>query len=339
MGKTFDSLPKLDGKPSSGGWFGGALGNLDEECKKSGSTNICITALLALRCKQLDPIGLGCALNAPKVPGVLDITRYKVKLTGSDGVEKEYNLPVIFTRKLMTLILDPKVQSYLEDLPKSLQASLQNKARFSLFDFTRSYAGTSEKAIEWLAVIFQDTSWVRLNHRYLIEKLVPVDAQGEPRRDEVDPKVFRALLRMNEALEFLLPENFFESGAFQFVDLYPGAAGDTQNLNYTLYHYYPMAYLAAGVNARGAGERFSFFLSFLFNAEYEFQSLAPDRWPFNLPNPGNYNVPQLKDLYAGYAGALFGINRVSGKGFTAFSAEFNRSPLNQLRSFLFAIPQ
>jgi hypothetical protein len=341
---AFDPPNRSDAlRANSGGWLGGSLEKISDQCKNPGTTNLCLTALLGFRCKQLSLFmpflpGNTCALSGSIVPRVLDITRFKVKLLSSNGGEVEYNLPVIYTEKLLSLIQDKKVQLFLEELSDELRLVTMSEKPFSLFSFTLRYAGTSEKTIEWLAVLFQDTSWVRLQHRFLESRLLGENSDAS----NVDPDLYRTLLRLGECLDFLQPEEMHQSGSHRYIKLYPENAGDTSSLNVLFYHYYPMAYLSQEMLRRGNSVKMSFFLSYLFNAEYEFQTLDSARWPLQVPRPFKFNESEggkLKDLYGGYLGALYGVKRVSKGTFNGYAKEFSTSPAWHLRRLMFAMPQ
>ena len=316
------------------------LGKLSDRCESAKSTDLCVAALLAYRCKQLNlfvpALGNPCVATALAVPKVLQILRTDVILEDADGKPTPFNLPLIYAPRLRELIQDPKVQAYLSDLAPALRSALHEKIPFSLYAFTFRYAGERATAIDWLAVLFQDTSWVKLSYRYLARTLLPsADENAVPK-----PELYGALVRLNEVLDLLEPDALAAADPKGQIHLYPEGlgAGDTFALGRTPYHYYPMAKLALELERGGAGERRAFFLAYLFNAEYEFQTLDPQRWPLRVPAPTApltaSGALRLRDVYAGYLGALFGISRERRGNFADFAREFAESPFHQLQRLL-----
>lgn len=330
--------------PKGGNWAGGSLSKISDKCSEQSTTALCIAALLAYRCKQMDPFlifGNLCSIAAAEVPSVLDISRIKIQLPNEEGGVTEFNPPLIYTEKLLSLIQNKDVQNYLDDLPGLMKKAFLKQEKFNLFQFTLTRAKTTDLAIEWLAVLLQDTSGVKLPVRFLSDRFIPKDPDSS---GSIDRDLFRTLLRLEETLDLLEPSNFIRSGAQKFIKLYPESVSDAESINPKLYHFYPMAYLSQRMinGGFGFGPRQSFFLSYLFNADYEFQNISPDRWPLRLPAPLPFNsqtVEKLSDVYTGFKGALFGTKRNSKLNLLTFTKEFSFNPDAQLRRFFLSIPK
>ncbi len=75
---------------------------------------------------------------------------------------------VFFVNELTTLWRNPKVQNYLLELRENLELlQRQLLKNFDLYQFTLEYFGNKQKAVEILAVMFQDTSGLMAPLTYL----------------------------------------------------------------------------------------------------------------------------------------------------------------------------
>lgn len=273
-----------------------------EFCKTAKWAKTCLDLLLTYRCNQYSlPLpAVGCTAAASQFVNSLSIQKIDVKVPGDGGTVETYNLPVIFTKELEVLIQEPKVQAYLEGLLPAIRSAEKANVNFNLYEYTLSKTGNKPFiALGLIAVLFQDTSFVQIQAAYL-EKL-----HAEKRIKSDTWKFIQSIRYISEYLDYPNMNEVNKTGWFQ---MYPRIGTLNKDLNYSLYHFYPMAYTAALLSASN-GKRLGFFIPFLFNTDYEFQDLDPEMWPFNHPRPFKI-TPNLEwkmiDIYSGLVGGMFG---------------------------------
>lgn len=333
--------PEANGEKKPSWSFAGGISGLNEFCEKDANTDFCLRALYGYRCTQLSIpypfIGNFCTIAGSLTVKLLNITRFESDIADRNtGEVKRYQIPVIFHEALDRLTTQKNIQNYLADLASALRKSVRDESPFSLYAFTRAKAGSDAEAVRWLALLLQDTSWVKNHFRYLTRN-IESDGSGD-----VDPDFYRAMLDLYEVLTILDPDAIRKSRINRFIRLYPEAIGATElDLNPSIYHFYPMAYIAMLTRKSGVNVRLSAYTSFMFNTEYELRSFPSSRWPLRLPASfqNNPNDPaqtwRLQDIYGGYAGAQFGTGQIrSALSFKDFRIQFSKNPAGFLRNQL-----
>jgi len=329
--------PEANGEKKPSWSFAGGFGDLNEFCEKDANTDFCLRALYSYRCTQLAIpypfIGNLCTAAGSLTVKLLDITRFQSDIADRDtGEVKRYQIPVIFHEALDQLVLQKKIQAYLATLAAALRKSVRDESPFSLYAFTKQQAGSDAEAIRWLALLLQDTSWVKNHFRYLTRN-IESDGSGD-----VDPDFYRAMLDLYEILNILDPDAIRRSRINRFIRLYPEAIGASElDLNPSIYHFYPMAYVSILSRRAGMSARMASYTSFMFNTEYELRSFPNSRWPLRLP-ASFLNDPKdpaqtwrLQDIYGGYAGAQFGAGQIrQALSFKDFRLQFSKMPVGFL---------
>lgn len=307
-----------------------------EFCKTDKWAKTCLDLLITYRCTQYTfPMpGLGCVAAGSQFVGLLSMKKIDVKITDTDGKVQTYNLPVIFTRELEKLIVDPKVQAYLDGLmPAMMQAEKENIS-FNLFDYTMSKTGNNAFiATGLIAILFQDTSFVEIQAAYL-EQLHAAK--------KIAASTWKSIQQIRYICDYLSPENMAEINKTGWFQMYPRIGTLNKDLHATLYHFYPMAFTASILSVSN-GDRLGFFIPFLFNADYEFQTLDAERWPFNHPRPFEItpaNEWSVSDIYNGFLGARFGAGLLKKDSdqvpFRTFAKDLAKNPFGFMQNQFWA---
>lgn len=307
----------------------------EETCKSSDKKSAeCLSMLLNYRCVQLSllvgPLA-DCQQAAASFVKSFDMTLYEAK--AYDG--KTYKLPVIFKTKLLALIKDTKAQEFLSQLDLKLGEASRERTPFNLYYNTYLLSGSHSKAAEYLAVFFQDTSWTQWQVKYLEDHTA--------RLGTVPTRVSIAIRNLKSLATFLEGDNLSKNQYRTWFTLYPIVRDTKLNdvLNLNSYHFYPMTYLTHLLVKSGASKHMAFYLPFLFNTDYELREVDASRWPMQFPEPfellPKYNW-MMQDIYAGYTGALFGINGLSNaRSFQQLSADIASAPTGTLRSLFWGL--
>ena len=301
-------------------------------CQDSLSSETCLSFLLTEKCKLYGASSFGqsrtyqCMTAANTFLEMFDMGTIDIKITDTE-VKTYY---IAFSKDLQALLKDFEVQWYLHDLAADLKSAYENEGKvFSLWDYTLKRAKTSEKALHWIAVLFQDTS--RLDDyteefqrapflSYLFSKNKSlISAQ----RDQLD--------QITTILDYVA------TGKADQIHLYP--SGLDKNLSGGFYHFYTIAWAARLMANDGVSEEMAYFIPMLFNSIYEFREYTYSGWPIKDPKrPYIVHTDMLdpsikeevspewsiRDLYTGYVGALWGANHLkNAQNYQGFKAKIN----------------
>lgn len=283
---------------------GGLKSKLDF-CRTGKWAPTCLTALMIYRCNQYAfPLSATrCEVTAAEFVRFLDIKKIDVTINTTEGPES-YNLPVIFTTELNQLIQDSQVQDFLTTLMPVIRDHEKSQSPFNLWNYTLKKANNDQlKALQWLGVLFQDTSFIQVAVAYLNISF------KEKRIPENTFKAIQALKYLSEYLDY---PNMIVVNQSKWFSLYPEVAHLDCDLNYyKIYHFYPIAYAAKKLNNDPlSSARLNYFMPFLFNADYKFQTMDAENWPFKHPRPfviKPEDMSGLSDIYQGLAGGLWAV--------------------------------
>lgn len=290
----------------------------------------CLYGLFVYRCTQyafpLTPYG--CTIAASSFVDMLDMKR--VTITTDDG--KTYNLPVIFTTKIVKLIQTSEVQTNIRELLAVLKESANEKKKFDFLKWVQAKnKGNKLKTLEWIAVLLQDTSPAQLQIAYL-DLIAKQGKFSEATKAAIDD--------LSELCFFLSNENLTKENYRSWLTLYPHGKNLDAELTPLIYHFYPMSYLALRLQNAGYGSRLGSLMPFLFNTEYELQSLDPEMWPLRHPRPEKIDLEKdyikwkMRDMYGGMAGALWGVNNLKkAPGLVTFQKEYAKSPFRTMQYY------
>lgn len=335
---------------SSKGWKSkGALASKIEDAA-SGAFQGLVILLLKQRCgyyhevswkKLLSSFTVSlpeCTKGAEDLVSVLNSTRRTAENGAVGGA--------VFPDALEQLARSQEIKDYLRAILSQAHQVIRNVRKLNLWEATFEKTGRdSSKALEWIALLFQDSSKTQASISYLRTVL------GEPYEETIDllEEVNAVLKRNPQAVEYYPP----------FVQ--------QQVHSKAYYHFYVIGYLALRLQKESAISReMATFLPFMFNTLYESltNKLAPGvsfvpmrtdqiEWKkveemithqFLFPTDpapfeGEKYSHALEDIYLGYAGSYFALygeerSRKELKNFGDFSNDFAKDPYLLMRSLL-----
>ena len=270
-------------------------------CRQQRWAKICLNTLLTYRCHQYFNLTspIEAQLCSAAAQTMVDYLDYKTVQVIEDN--KIYRFKIIFTNELRSLIKNPKVQNYLRSLAIDLKTAMRRHEPFDLFKYTLKYSKNRDTALKWIAILFQDTTFSRVQVTYLEELQLTHDE-------------WEAKEAMKEVALLLEPKNLTKEKFQSWLKLYPGIDGNDLNsyLNPSFYHFYPMALVASHLKQNQWTKNYAFMIPFTLNSDYEFQTLDPDRWPWRHPAPFKITSNldwKMRDIYSGLVGSLFGAGR------------------------------
>ncbi len=287
---------------------------LKEYCDGKG-IRACLHGVLLYKCANysgFNPLSrreVNCEFAAGELVDLVDFDLAPLK----DGEANQ----VVFKSKLGEILALPSTYDYLAWIPTHVENAMKDGSRFRLWEYTLRWTGYDEKkALEWIAVLFQDTQSNRIFTDY---------ARIHGKR--VSPKLAEAWDEAIEALSYAALTDPKDLDYRMFVRPYPQV--DTENLNAGFYHFYFTAYLASELRRKGHSEAASFFVPFLLNSLYEFYEM-PRKYLLSDPNPfdakGRYAY-KTTDLYSGYVASLWALGRYSeAQSFEKFCADLSAHP-------------
>ncbi len=299
-------------------------------CRKQNWAKTCLNTLLTYRCGQyfdiLSPVKTQlCSASAYSMIDYLD---YKTVQVIENN--KIYRFKVIFTNQLKSLINNPIVQKYLSSLAVDLSEAMKFHEPFDLYQYTLKYAKDRDSAILWLGILFQDTTFSRVQVQYLED----LDSNRKLSHKERQIKEL-----MKEIAIMLEPKNLVKEDYQKWLKLYPDLKGNDLNsyLNPSFYHFYPIALMATHLRQNSWSKGYAALLPFALNSDYEFQTLDPDNWPWRHPAPFEVTSNlewKMRDIYTGLVASLFGANKESlTPAFLTFKTKFAANPFGTMKEW------
>jgi hypothetical protein len=301
-------------------------------CRKQVFAKTCLTTLLSYRCSQyyypfLPHKSQLCSASAGSMINYMD---FKTVQVIEDN--KIYRFKIIFSNKLKKLINTPLVQKYLSSLAIDLKRAMTYHQPFDLYNYTLKFAQNRDTAILWLGILFQDTTFSRVQVQYLED----LDASGK-----LTPIERQIKKRMKEIAIMLEPKNLERENYRAWLKLYPSLNGIDLNafLNPTFYHFYPIALMATHLKNGFWTKDYAFLVPFALNSDYEFQTLDPENWPWRHPDPFQITAKlewKMRDIYTGLVASLFGAQKETlTPSYEAFSQRFSANPFKTMREWAY----
>lgn len=173
----------------------------------------------------------------------------------------------------------------------------QKKSAPNLWEISLTFFGSEFEAARALAVLFQDTSHVKLHLAYL-------EISGQQGTTSWFDSNRELLGRTIDTMNMVLDANGED---FQAL-FYPRNV--QAKLNRTIYHFYVPTYLSMALKKRGVPERFSFIAPLMMTLTYEFVTAAPD-FRYLLKDPAVVEEYSLGDIFGSYNGISFASGRMN----------------------------
>ncbi len=206
---------------------------------------------------------------------------------------------VAFKKDFLRLLSEQKIETYLELVNSEMTKYLigQKKTAPNLWEMSLNFFGSEFEAARALAVLFQDTSHVKLHLAYL-------EISGQQGTTSWFDSNRELLGRTIDTMNMVLDANGED---FQAL-FYPRNV--QAKLNRTIYHFYVPTYLSMALKRRGVPERFSFIAPLMMTLTYEFVTAAPD-FRYLLKDPAVVEEYSLGDIFGSYNGISFASGRMS----------------------------
>lgn len=199
---------------------------------------------------------------------------------------------VAFKKDFLRLLSEQKTEDFLD----LVNSEMTSNPSANLWNLALKFYGNEFEAARALAVLFQDTSHVKLHLAYL-------EMSGAQGTTSYFDRNRELLGRTIDTINMVLDMN---GDNFQSL-FYPEAVQG--KLHRTLYHFYVPTYLSLALKKKGVPERFAFIAPLMMTLTYEFVTAAPDfRNLFN--DPATVGDWSLGDIYGGYNGVSFGTSRM-----------------------------
>lgn len=204
---------------------------------------------------------------------------------------------IAFKKDLLKLLSDEKTGNYLRLINDEMTKFLigEKFTTPNLWELSVAFYGNEFEAAKSLAVLFQDTSSVKLHLAYF-------EVSGQRSQSNwFDPN--REILgRTIDTINMVLDANGENFQALFYPKSAPG------KLKGAIYHFYVPTYLSMALKKKGVPARFSFIAPLMMTLTYEFVT-AGDDFRYLFKDPATISEWSLGDIFTGYNGASFGVER------------------------------
>lgn len=201
---------------------------------------------------------------------------------------------VAFKQKLITLLSDEKTKTYLYDLNQKLYEYLLNdKEEFNVWELSKKHFDNDYSAAMAIAVLFQDTSTLKLHLGYL-DHTRPTGTEMYESNKELLSRVIDTINLILDTSE----ENYRKL-------FYPD---EIQNdLNRNIYHFYVPLFLAKALERDKVSKNDAFTATLMLTLSYEFIT-SSGNYKYILKDPEKIeNTHTVRDIFGGYCGSMIGI--------------------------------
>ncbi len=204
---------------------------------------------------------------------------------------------VAFKNDFLKLLGETKTTVYLQDLQEQLSKFMTHElSDLNIWSLTLGHYKTKFKAAQVMAVLFQDTSIMKLHLAYLDR----ADIKGNTAFNANKVLLSRVINTINLVLDL--------SEAHYQELFYPREL--QSHLNRNIYHFYVPLYLAMALREEGFSPRFAYTAPLMMTLTYEFITSANDGRYF-LKDPISLDEgreqSKIRDIFGGYCGANFGV--------------------------------
>lgn len=248
------------------------------------------------------------SVNSPPVPNIL--------------IPPQSFVFVAFKKNLLNLLSKGETTAYLRDVNKGLYAFATNQdPKVNIWDITLLHYKTPHLASRALAVLFQDTSHMKLHMGWLEKAGVNGSATFDMNKE--------LLARVIDSINFVL-----DNSEDRYRKLfYPEEIH--KDLNRNIYHFYVPMYLAMSLHQNGSSLEESYIAPLLLTLTYEFITSAND-YRYVMEDPKNIqSTHKIKDIYGGYCGVNIGLRGMNFKrNFSEIQERFSWSTAEGVKLLL-----
>ena len=333
-------------------------------CEDPGQAGLkrCLSALMRYHCSDLSWWNYGregiCTKAVSDLTVILDADNLEVPEDRTDSGLKLHSL--VFSSTLLSYFESEGLTSLLNLSLNEFDDTLRFNRPHSLWDASLLKNSGFEARLRLMAVVFQDVTFILGHQRdandgiqYHTLKMSQVADQLDSSFNLLAPLCplchERAnLIRTNLTLYHSFVKRWYGLKVLNADNLpysaYPPLSNAAE-LDPVFHHFYVPALLSLNLRKKGHSANMSFFAAFLFNTLYELrkidQKLGQDRWPYLYPAPLPDQESQdkvemnLRKIYTGYTGALFGIHQENrAVSYPTFKRSFVRDPYGYMKKIL-----
>ena len=200
---------------------------------------------------------------------------------------------IAFKKRLIQLLSNPQTKVYLQKLNQHLSDYLVGQEKdLTIFDFTKHFYQSEDKASEVIATLFQDTTFRKLHLAYLEETRTQSNIVFESNKDLLSRVIDMIGLVFDSSEEsykrLFYPENLH------------------QNFNRNIYQFYVPFFLSRALLKSGLKKDEALMAPMMLTLSYEFVTASHDyQYLFNDP-PSIKSGHKMKDIFAGFCGTSLG---------------------------------
>lgn len=264
-----------------------------------GIRNTALSSLIGTRCSRyVDSEQRGpCKEAVKKMIQLLDFDVIFAQEIHSTHVDREWSpksfVFVAFKQKLIKLLEDPKTKSYLLHLNEELyRFLLEGKEKVNIWALTKKFYATDLEASEAIAVLFQDTSRMKLHLAYL--------EHMRPKSGEIYEQNLELVARVIEAINLILDT----SEEYYRQLFYPEEI--QKHLNRNIYHFYVPLYLSRALHQQGLKSDYAYKSTLMLTLTYEFVTTSKGYENIYFDPKTIEDKNDLQDIYGGHCGSVLG---------------------------------
>lgn len=277
--------------------------------------------LIVRRCNRYLPHGerSACREALKRQIELLDydlVFNEEKKIPPKDSWSPDAFVFIAFKKTLISTLSDPRTTVYLDEIKQGLNDFLTGAdPKFNIWDKTLAFYKSPLAAARVIAALFQDTSIIKLHLAYL-EK---TGVRGRMAFDTNRDRLAKVIDTINMILDY--SENNYRSL------FYPRSL--REHLYRNIYHFYVPLYLSMALAAERVPARYALTAPMMMTLTYEFITIAPD-YRYLLKDPERLDavkhVDTLRDIFAGFSGASFGLGKIVVPGmYVLMNESFTRS--------------
>ena len=293
----------------------------------SRPNELLVYSLIAKRCERYLPESKMSACQETVIQ-MLELLDYDIIFSTKNNppqVIPQAFVFVAFRNNLITLLGEAATGAYLESLNKGLNNFLLGTdENFNFWTLTLNHYQNELKSSQVIAALFQDISLAKLHLKYLDKAKIEGSVTFQKNKELLD----KTIDTINLVVDYH-PENFQKT-------FYPKHTS-WGSLNRNLYHFYVPFHLSGAMQKKRIDKYISFIAPFLMTLTYEFITTSDDyRYILNDPerlDPADHAF-KLKDIYAGYCGALRGIEKKPALNLSEMGELFNVSSYEAVTTLL-----
>jgi hypothetical protein len=261
--------------------------------------NTVLKSIIHTRCSRYMPPEKKdeCQTTVSSMLEILDYDVILIKNTMPPMDERAWDprafVFIAFKKRLIDLLSNPQTKIYLEKLNQHLSDYLLGLEKdLTIFEFTKNFYQSEDKASEVMATLFQDTTFRKLHLAYLEETDTKSNSQFESNKELLSRVIDMIGLVLDSSEEnykkLFYPENLHEY------------------LNRNIYQFYVPFFLSKALIKSGIKKEMAQVGPLMLSLSYEFVTSSHD-FKFLYLDPSLINsTHKIRDIFASFCGTGLG---------------------------------